>query len=241
MKLKTLFTTCNVQKLLESAKNAYNKCITCSTSLNAKALRGGTHIAQTDSPTKECLYKPLSTKDRRKKRPLLIAKYGMNCFWCGHSLTPETLTVDHYIPLSRGGSNRIENLRLACESCNQKRGNTMPEDTHQTIARRSRVRFPAHWGKPKYSFGQLVERGQIIGIEYQPPATRRACELGEGWHYTVLLNEQGYDVESFKESKIKPPTSEKINSKIDELKALIAFHQSSLMFLSKQLEDMEEL
>lgn len=32
-------------------------------------------------------------------------------------------TVDHKIPLSRGGSNRMDNLQLAHEECNQQKGN----------------------------------------------------------------------------------------------------------------------
>lgn len=32
-------------------------------------------------------------------------------------------TLDHIIPRSLGGSDEIENLRLACRMCNSKRGN----------------------------------------------------------------------------------------------------------------------
>ncbi|MDZ8240573.1 MAG: hypothetical protein RMZ69_26055 [Nostoc sp. ChiQUE01a] len=103
------------------------------------------------------------------------------------------------------------------------------------------INIPNHWKTPKYSLGQLVKHGQIIGIEYQPPGTRRAYDLGEGWYYSVLINEQEYDVENLKESDIQPPSREKIDAKIDELKALIEFHQSSAAFLSKQLEKVEKL
>jgi 5-methylcytosine-specific restriction endonuclease McrA len=77
-------------------------------------------------------YKRLYTSQKRNKRPHLIAKYGMQCFWCGCELTRETLTIDHYIPLSKGGNNKIRNLRLACFSCNQGRGNDLPEESQTT-------------------------------------------------------------------------------------------------------------
>ncbi|QKQ77901.1 HNH endonuclease [Nostoc sp. TCL240-02] len=63
----------------------------------------------------------------RYRRKLLIERYGYQCFWCGCDLAPETLTIDHLIPLSKGGSNKLNNLRTACKGCNNKRGDAMPE------------------------------------------------------------------------------------------------------------------
>lgn len=36
-------------------------------------------------------------------------------------------TRDHYIPLSRGGTDAKENIRLACYRCNSLKGNMMPD------------------------------------------------------------------------------------------------------------------
>lgn len=46
---------------------------------------------------------------------------GWRCYWCG---TPcrEDYHVDHIKPLSKGGSNRIENICIACPDCNLKKG-----------------------------------------------------------------------------------------------------------------------
>lgn len=46
------------------------------------------------------------------------------CFYCSTSLT--SYHVDHFIPLSRGGSDFPENLRLACSSCNCRKSNKLP-------------------------------------------------------------------------------------------------------------------
>ncbi|EGJ28946.1 MULTISPECIES: RNA-guided endonuclease IscB [Moorena] len=51
----------------------------------------------------------------------LLTKWGHNCVYCGAIDTP--LEVEHIIPKSKGGSNRVSNLTLACRSCNQKKGN----------------------------------------------------------------------------------------------------------------------
>lgn len=46
-----------------------------------------------------------------------------SCCWCHKELTLETATVEHKIPLSKGGSNRNDNLTLACTECNSQRKN----------------------------------------------------------------------------------------------------------------------
>ncbi len=50
-----------------------------------------------------------------------------NCHWCNVPLTKETVTLEHIIPLKRGGLDNRNNMTLACWSCNKKRGCNMPE------------------------------------------------------------------------------------------------------------------
>ncbi|MFN6540705.1 MAG: HNH endonuclease [Nostoc sp. EkiNYC01] len=153
-------------------------------------------------------HKRLYRKARRDKLPRLIEKYGLKCFWCDCHLTPSIMTIDHYIPLSLGGSNRTDNLRLACYGCNQKRGNAMPEDTPQIIAEESCIRFPNHWKKPKYHLGQQMKQGQIVGIEYDPLGTIAASLFGEKWTYWLLVNNDDIDAESFTEQSLEPMSAE---------------------------------
>lgn len=47
--------------------------------------------------------------------------YSTNsCFYCGKEITPFTVDkqIDHKIPISRGGTNNINNLVICCKSCN---------------------------------------------------------------------------------------------------------------------------
>jgi 5-methylcytosine-specific restriction endonuclease McrA len=53
-------------------------------------------------------------------REYLLEKWGRTCTYCGAKDTP--LEVEHIVPRSRGGSNRVSNLALACEPCNQRKG-----------------------------------------------------------------------------------------------------------------------
>lgn len=44
------------------------------------------------------------------------------CSYCGCKLTDTNRTIDHIISVLRGGSDLIENLCLACQSCNSRKG-----------------------------------------------------------------------------------------------------------------------
>lgn len=50
----------------------------------------------------------------------LCKKFGNKCICCGKSNV--ILTVDHIIPLVKGGMNTIDNLQPLCKSCNSKKG-----------------------------------------------------------------------------------------------------------------------
>ena len=51
----------------------------------------------------------------------LKAQYNWTCPCCGGKEPDIKLTLDHVIPLSKGGSNNIENIQPLCKSCNCKK------------------------------------------------------------------------------------------------------------------------
>lgn len=59
-------------------------------------------------------------------REYLLEKFHRQCAYCGKTNTP--LEVEHIIPKSRGGSDRLSNLTLACHDCNQAKGNRTAEE-----------------------------------------------------------------------------------------------------------------
>lgn len=59
-------------------------------------------------------------------REYLLEKWGRECAYCGVKDKP--LQVEHIIPKSKGGTNRPSNLTLACECCNQAKGNRSVEE-----------------------------------------------------------------------------------------------------------------
>ena len=54
-------------------------------------------------------------------REYLLEKWGRKCAYCSRDKVP--LEIDHIHPKSRGGSDRVSNLAIACHDCNQRKGN----------------------------------------------------------------------------------------------------------------------
>jgi 5-methylcytosine-specific restriction endonuclease McrA len=53
-------------------------------------------------------------------REYLLEKFDRTCAYCGARNVP--LQIEHIHPKARGGSNKVSNLTLACQPCNQKKG-----------------------------------------------------------------------------------------------------------------------
>jgi len=53
-------------------------------------------------------------------REYLLEKWHRTCAYCGKKDVP--LQVEHIQPKAAGGSNRVSNLTLACQPCNQRKG-----------------------------------------------------------------------------------------------------------------------
>lgn len=71
-------------------------------------------------------------------REYLLEKWGRKCAYCGAKDTP--LEVEHINPKSRGGSDRVSNLTLACHTCNQEKGNlTAAEYGHPEIQGKAKL------------------------------------------------------------------------------------------------------
>ena len=59
-------------------------------------------------------------------RNYLLEKHNRKCFYCGKTVSD--FEVEHMIPKTRGGSNRIDNLTLSCHDCNQKKDTMTAEE-----------------------------------------------------------------------------------------------------------------
>ncbi|MBW4511257.1 MAG: HNH endonuclease [Scytonematopsis contorta HA4267-MV1] len=61
-------------------------------------------------------------------REYLLEKWGRECAYCGKpGSNIRKLEVEHIIPKSKGGSDRVSNLTIACNCCNQKKSDNLIE------------------------------------------------------------------------------------------------------------------
>ncbi len=62
-------------------------------------------------------------------REYLLEKWGRQCAYCGAKNVP--LEIEHIVPRSRDGTDRVSNLTLACRNCNEAKGN---QDVREFLA-----------------------------------------------------------------------------------------------------------
>ena len=69
---------------------------------------------------------------RQVTNTFLFARDHYRCQYCGRAQgelrSRESLTRDHLIPLSRGGTNEWTNVVTACSHCNARKGNRLPDE-----------------------------------------------------------------------------------------------------------------
>lgn len=60
------------------------------------------------------------------EKAYIYKRENKKCFYCKKHLKYRQITLDHYFPKSRGGTNEIFNLVLSCKKCNALKGNKIP-------------------------------------------------------------------------------------------------------------------
>ena len=114
-------------------------------------------------------------------RNYLLEKHERKCFYCGKNVSK--FEVEHMIPKTRGGSNRIDNLTLSCHDCNQKKDTlTAEEFIRQTL--------PAKKATAKLK--QLPNEKRLFKYMTQMNTTRWALYNAINEKYTNVKMTYGY-------------------------------------------------
>ena len=132
-------------------------------------------------------------------REYLLEKWGRKCAYCGATNMP--LEIEHIIPKSRGGSNRASNLTLACNACNQCKGNQKAEE----------FGYPAIQGKAKQPLKDVAAVNTTRWTLYR---RLRQCglplEVGTGARTKYNRTKQNYPKEHWIDAACVGVSGEKV-------------------------------
>ena len=87
-------------------------------------------------------YVNVPRRGARWSRKAVLRRDNYTCAYCGirpgekqrgRLLVGQSFTLDHVIPVSRGGKNSWGNTVCACPACNQRKGNRMPHEANMTL------------------------------------------------------------------------------------------------------------
>lgn len=71
-------------------------------------------------------WRTMSGAQRKRITDAIYQRDGMVCSICHLHVRREDASVDHVVPLSKGGPSTMDNLRLAHRRCNSSKGNRAP-------------------------------------------------------------------------------------------------------------------
>jgi hypothetical protein len=132
-------------------------------------------------------------------RQYLLQKWNYQCAYCGSSDVP--LEEEHIIPKSRGGSNRVSNLTIACKQCNLEKGNqTAAEFGFPEIQARAKrpLRDAAAVNSTRYAIGTMLKSFGLSVTFWSGGRTRfnriRQGYAKDHWIDAAMVGETGADV-----------------------------------------------
>jgi 5-methylcytosine-specific restriction endonuclease McrA len=73
-------------------------------------------------------YDRVPRKEMKFSRYGIYARDGSKCQFCGKKLPSSELSLDHVVPLSRGGLSTWENVVAACVRCNTRKADRTPAE-----------------------------------------------------------------------------------------------------------------
>ena len=85
-----------------------------------------------------------STKrERHKAREMRSSQWWKRkcdkgvCHYCGRSIQPKELTLDHIVPIARGGKTTKGNVVPCCKECNNQKKQLLPLEWEAYLSRQS--------------------------------------------------------------------------------------------------------
>ena len=96
-----------------------------------------------------------------KERELFYEEQRGICGICGKSVTFFDFTLDHIIPLSKGGLEHRSNIQIAHKTCNRQKDDRVPSRSYKRVVVRARPLKPIRTTRKdlvRDSYGRLVKK-----------------------------------------------------------------------------------
>ncbi len=92
--------------------------------------RGAVQARKSGTPRKRgsSAARPMLLAMKRAMRKVALRDCSQRCVYCASPLEAHTATLDHVMPLARGGSHDPENVVAACGPCNRLKGELLPQE-----------------------------------------------------------------------------------------------------------------
>jgi 5-methylcytosine-specific restriction endonuclease McrA len=138
-------------------------------------------------------------------REYLLEKWGRKCAYCGAVNIP--LQVEHIRPSSKGGSNRVSNLTLSCNDCNQTKDNmpievflkNKPTVLKKILAQaKTSLRDAAAMNATRYAIGRMLKSFKLP-VSFWSGGRTKFNRISQGyekdhWIDAVCVGETGSNV-----------------------------------------------
>ena len=78
-------------------------------------------------------------RERQKARELRASQWWKRklakgiCYYCERPISPQELTMDHIVPVARGGKSTKGNVVAACKECNTAKQQLLPMEWDQYL------------------------------------------------------------------------------------------------------------
>ncbi|MGE0763100.1 MAG: HNH endonuclease [Bdellovibrionales bacterium] len=90
--------------------------------------------------------RPYFTMQVRLSRQNIFMRDHLTCQYCHKKIAEKRLTIDHVLPLSKGGRHEWTNVVAACSACNNKKGCRTPDQANMRLLKSPTVPkwLPSH-------------------------------------------------------------------------------------------------
>lgn len=105
------------------------------------------------------------TKEVRFSKSNVYLRDQYACLYCGCPINKSTATMDHVVPISRGGRTVWDNIVTACGPCNSRKGNSVGPEWRP----RYKPYQPGYW--------ELVRKKKQMPMDVRHPSWRQWLDL----------------------------------------------------------------